>query len=55
MKTYVFINLRSMLKLSNSFYQIISGTDKQRYFLIFMDLEYYEFNQIKYKEVHQIF
>ena len=36
MKRHANINLKFMLKLANSFYQVISDTDKHKHYLIFM-------------------
>ena len=34
MKRHVFINPKFMLKVVNNFHQVMSDTDKQRYFLV---------------------
>ena len=34
MKIHVFINPKFMLKVVNSFHQVMSDTDKERYFLV---------------------
>ena len=34
MKRHVFINPKFMLKVVNRFHQVMSDTDKQRYFLV---------------------
>ena len=36
MKRHVIINLKFMLKLANSFDQVISDTDKHKHYLIFV-------------------
>ena len=36
MKTHVFRNLKFALKLVNSYHQVMSNADKQRYFMIFV-------------------
>ena len=36
LKRHVFINLKFAVKLANNFHQVISDTDKLKYFLIFI-------------------